>query len=61
MENRMVNVPDLTGQSTDNAIGILGGKNLKASVQGSGSIVVDQYPKPGERMETDSTVTLYCN
>ncbi len=61
MENRMVNVPDLTGQSTDNAIGILGGKNLKASVQGIGSIVVDQYPKPGERMETNSTVTLYCN
>lgn len=65
MESRMVDVPDLTGQSVDNALGILGGKNLKVALQlnedkgAAGDVVVDQYPKPGERVEIDSTVTVY--
>lgn len=65
IESRMVNVPDLTGQSVDNAIGILAGQNLKAVLQmnsdqgGSGDVVVDQYPKPSERVEMDSSVTVY--
>ncbi len=65
MESKMVTVPDLSGESVDDAIGILGGQNLKSALSlnqdlgTAGEMVVDQYPKPGERVEMDSTVTVY--
>ena len=65
MESNMVTVPDLTGESVDDALGILGGQKLKANLSlnenlgNAGEVVVDQYPKPGERVEKASTITVY--
>jgi stage V sporulation protein D (sporulation-specific penicillin-binding protein) len=59
-------VPDLTGQSIDNAIGILAGKGLSYAISPNVDIfeeltVIDQYPKAGEKVNKESVVTLYYN
>jgi len=65
MESNMVTVPDLTGESVDNALGILGGQSLQGTLSlnetlgNDSEVVVDQYPKPGERVEKGSTITIY--
>ncbi|MBQ6949680.1 MAG: PASTA domain-containing protein, partial [Firmicutes bacterium] len=65
IESNLVTVPDLTGESVESALGILGGQKLKATLSlnqdlgTAGEVVVDQYPKPGERVEKDSTITVY--
>ena len=65
IESNMVTVPDLTGESVEDALGILGGQKLKATLSlnqdlgTAGEVVVDQYPKPGERVEKNSTITVY--
>lgn len=57
-------VPDVTGESYSEAIGILGGSSLKYKVSpamtgGGDFIIKDQYPKPGEEVSVDEVVYLY--
>jgi len=65
LEDTMTEVPDVTGENFSDAIGILGGKNLTYTVSpaltdvNEDFVVVDQYPKAGEKVQKDSTVYLY--
>lgn len=64
MESKMVSVPDVTGENFSEAIGILGGAELtyivSPSLQSGGDfIVVDQYPKAGEKVKKGTSVYLY--
>ncbi len=57
-------VPDLTGQSLEDAIGICMGRDLDCTVSPEIESydelsVVDQYPKPGEDVPKGSSVTVY--
>ena len=57
-------VPNVTGKSFSDAIGILGGYGLKykaspSSASKSDFKVVDQYPKAGKRISKGGTVYLY--
>ncbi|MFV0518521.1 MAG: penicillin-binding transpeptidase domain-containing protein [Aminipila sp.] len=60
-------VPNVVGKNFDEAIGILGGVSLKATISPelaegeslSGKAVVDQYPKPGEKISIGGKVFLY--
>ena len=59
-----VTLPSLTGQSLENAIGILGGMSLKGIVSpepldSEDLMVTDQYPKAGESVKSGSQVYLY--
>ncbi len=59
-----VTIPDVTGKSIENAIGILAGRELNSVVSPELEnyeelTVVDQYPKAGETAPKNSTVTLY--
>lgn len=64
IDSQMVAVPDVTGQSFGEAIGILGGQSLgytvsPARTDNSDFLVVDQYPKAGTRVDAGSNVYLY--
>ena len=66
MESSYTTVPDLTNQNLSDAIGILGGVFLNYTVSpategGEDFTIVDQYPKPGEKMQKGGTVCLYKN
>lgn len=66
MESNYTTVPDVTNQSFSEAIGILGGASLNYTVSpsnegGEDFSIVDQYPKPGEKMLKGGTVCLYKN
>ncbi|HML37349.1 MAG TPA: penicillin-binding transpeptidase domain-containing protein [Bacillota bacterium] len=66
VESGFVTVPNVTNQSLSDAIGILGGASLTYSISppdGSGAdfTIVDQYPKPGEKLQKGGTVCLYKN
>ncbi|HYE67751.1 MAG TPA: penicillin-binding transpeptidase domain-containing protein [Anaerovoracaceae bacterium] len=66
MESSYTTVPDVTNQNLSDAIGILGGVFLNytvspASEGGEDFTIVDQYPKPGEKMQKGGTVCLYKN
>ena len=60
-------VPDVTNTSFSTAIGMLGGASLNYIVSPafteeegeSDFMVVDQYPKAGEKLETGGTVFIY--
>ena len=57
-------VPNVTGESYSEAIGILGGSHLKYKVSpavtnGSDFIIKDQFPKPGDEVSVDEVVYLY--
>lgn len=58
-------VPDVVGKTLEDAIGILGGKNLEYSISPEVNVgyqeifVVDQYPKAGAEADKGSAVTLY--
>jgi len=61
-----VSVPDMTGKTGESSVGVLGGLGLQ--VQFSPELpanaeieVIDQYPKAGTSVVTDSYVTLYYN
>lgn len=59
-----VEVPDVIGQSVENAIGILGGKSLNYLIspaigQYEDLMVKDQYPKGGVEIDMNTKVTLY--
>ena len=64
MKSNMVTVPEVTGESFSEAIGILGGADLvyQVSPAGTGSedfTIVDQYPKAGEEVKKGTNVYLY--
>lgn len=64
LKNQMITVPQVTGNSYSEAIGILGGSSLKYTVSPAATtnedfIVVDQYPKAGEKISAGGTVYLY--
>ncbi len=63
MEANLTEVPDITGESLSDAIGILGGSSLKYKVQSGDKDkdfkVKDQYPKAGTEIEKNSTVYIY--
>lgn len=62
-EDEKVEVPDVTGSSTGDAIGILAGKGLKYDMKegsdSSTSIVVKQYPSAGKKVKKGTKVYLY--
>lgn len=64
MRSGKVEVPDVIGQSVENAIGILGGKSLNYLIapaigQYEDLMVKDQYPKGGVEIDVNTKVTLY--
>jgi stage V sporulation protein D (sporulation-specific penicillin-binding protein) len=66
MESGFTTVPDVINQNFSDAIGILGGASLNYTVSpanegGEDFKIVDQYPKPGEKMQKGGTVCLYKN
>ena len=66
MESDFAIVPDVTNQNFSDAIGILGGASLNytvspATTDGEDFVVVDQYPKAGEKLQKGGTVCLYKN
>lgn len=66
MDSGYTAVPDVTHQNLSDAIGILGGASLNytlspANESGEDFVIVDQYPKPGEKMQKGGTVCLYKN
>lgn len=66
MESGLAVVPDVTHQNLSDAIGILGGASLSYTVSpanegGEDFVIVDQYPKPGEKLQKGGTVCLYKN
>lgn len=68
IESGNVTVPDVTNMSYRSAMDILGKASLLYTVSPAGDIaldddfiVVDQYPKPGEKLQKGGTVCLYRN
>lgn len=66
MQTEQTEVPDVTSINFSDAIGILGGASLNYTItpatdSGEDFIIVDQYPKPGEKMQKGGTVCLYKN
>lgn len=64
LKSNTVTLPNLAGHSIDNAIGILGGLSLGATVSPAletveDVMVIDQYPKPGESLKKGESVYLY--
>lgn len=55
----LVLVPDLVGMSKDDAVNILEDKNLKAILDGTGSMVWKQSVLEGSRLGTESSVVIY--
>ncbi|QOX63560.1 PASTA domain-containing protein [Anoxybacterium hadale] len=68
IESGYVTVPDVTNMPYRDAMDILGKASLLYTVSPAGDIalddnfnVVDQYPKPGEKLQKGGTVCLYRN
>lgn len=68
IESGYVTVPDVTNMPYREAMDILGKASLLYTVSPAGDIalddnfnVVDQYPKPGEKLQKGGTVCLYRN
>ena len=66
METNFSVVPDVINTNFSDAIGILGGASLNytvspVSADGEDFTIVDQYPKPGEKLQKGGTVCLYKN
>jgi Cell division protein FtsI/penicillin-binding protein 2 len=66
MQSKMVTVPDVTNKNLSDAVGILSGVSLNYTVSPSNTggedfVIVDQYPKAGEKMDKGGTVCLYRN
>ena len=64
MESQLVEVPDVTNINFSEAIGKLAGASLNYTVSpalkdNEDFVVVDQYPKAGEKLAKDGTVCLY--
>ncbi|MGN1116110.1 MAG: penicillin-binding transpeptidase domain-containing protein, partial [Candidatus Ornithomonoglobus sp.] len=54
-----VEVPELRGQTINEAEASLADKNLQYTVKGTGETVVDQLPAPDEQLEEGSVVIIY--
>jgi stage V sporulation protein D (sporulation-specific penicillin-binding protein) len=68
IESGYVTVPDVTNMPYRSAMDILGKASLLYTVSPAGDIaldddfiVVDQYPKPGDKLQKGGTVCLYRN
>ena len=64
MNKGKVTVPNLTGKSGENAVGVLGGLGLEVQFspelqEGVDAVIIDQFPKAGTSVSTGSYVTLY--
>ncbi len=63
MKKKQVTVPDVTGENFSEGIGILAGAGLSYKTMPEGYTedfsIVDQYPKPGERVDRGSQIILY--
>lgn len=64
IDSQMTQVPNVVGKTMEEAMGVLGGQSLKSvispAIDSPGELsVVDQYPKVGEKVPVNSTVTLY--
>lgn len=64
LRKNTVIVPNLTGESVENAAGILGGIYLTSTTSpllqsAEEKMVIDQYPKPGENVQRGTMVYLY--
>ncbi|HIE03309.1 MAG TPA: PASTA domain-containing protein [Candidatus Latescibacteria bacterium] len=54
----MVRVPDVTGLPPDEALQVLSGIGVKGEVQGTGGVVMRQYPEPGCEVPEGGRVVL---
>jgi stage V sporulation protein D (sporulation-specific penicillin-binding protein) len=66
LQSEQTVVPDVINTNFSDAIGILGGASLNYTItpatdSGEDFVIVDQYPKPGEKMQKGGTVCLYKN
>ncbi|MCQ2551013.1 MAG: PASTA domain-containing protein [Clostridia bacterium] len=59
LKNKTYKVPSITGMTTEKALGVIGGYNVKSKVVGKKNKVVDQYPKAGDTIKAGGTVYLY--
>lgn len=65
LQSKKTTVPDVSEQGLENAIGVLAGQDLGYSlspaidIQTGDIIITDQFPKAGEEVLKNSTVTLY--
>ena len=66
MESEFVTVPDVTNLSYKDAVGILGKASLSHTLSPAVDVtlddnfnIVDQYPKPGEKLQKGGSVCLY--
>jgi cell division protein FtsI (penicillin-binding protein 3) len=55
----MMTVPDLRGMSIRRAVNRLVAEDFEIRILGSG-VVVDQFPRPGERVPSGALVTIQC-
>lgn len=64
LNKKMATVPNITGKNFSEAIGVLGGLSLEYVVSpahdsGEDFIILDQYPKAGEKLNTGGVVYIY--
>ena len=59
--DRDTEIKDVRGLSVDEASEIIMGTGLRVKIEGEGTEVVDQLPKPGIRLSKDSMVILYTD
>lgn len=59
LNKKYTKVPKVTGKTPEDAVGVVGGYNLKAKVVGKKNKVVDQYPKAGQKIKSGGTVYIY--
>ena len=52
-------VPDVKGSSVDGAIRTLTASKFKYKIIGTGTEVIDQFPRGGSKVNLNSTITLY--
>jgi len=64
INKKLTTVPDVTGKNFSEAIGILGGASLQYTISpayngGADFVIIDQYPKAGEKLNTGGVVYIY--
>ncbi len=60
LNKKYTKVPKVTGKTPEEAVGVVGGSNLKSKVIGKKNKVVDQYPKAGQKIQVGGTVYIYA-
>lgn len=56
---KYLSTPNVKGMTTEKAIGVISGSNLKAKVIGSKNKVLDQYPEPGTKVKSGTKIYIY--